>query len=65
MKLNDSLCTVVDSLPALLLFKLTLVILPQFKTLYELRRQPLDLLQTIGVGYKFRRAGPHSVLKVL
>ncbi len=34
------------------------------ETLYEPRRPPLDLLQTVGVGNKVRRAGLHSVLKM-
>ncbi len=34
------------------------------ETLNEFRRQPLGLLQAIGVGNKFRRAGLHSILKM-
>ncbi len=34
------------------------------ETLYEPRRQPLDLLQTISVGNKVRQADLHSVLKM-
>ncbi len=34
------------------------------ETLEKPRRQPLDLLQTIGIGNKVRRAGLHGVLKM-
>ncbi len=34
------------------------------ETLYDPRRQTLDLLQTIGVGNKVRRAGLHTLLKM-
>ncbi len=34
------------------------------ETLYEPHRQLLDLLQTIGVGNKVRRAGLHSTPKM-
>ncbi len=34
------------------------------ETLYEPSRQPLDLLQTISVSNKVRRAGLHGVLKI-
>ncbi len=34
------------------------------EALYEPRRHPLDLLQTIGVGNKDRRVGLHSILKM-